>query len=762
MEKKLLLLILLLCFGKAFSQRTEGTILNSETSEGIVNAEISTASGIIAVSDADGRFHFTAENFPLKLHISALGFQDQTMLLKNYRPKLQVYLIPSEESLSEVVVRSTLVPNSLRRTPAAVNLVSEEDFKSTGPATVMEVFRFVPGMYVNRGALNTNKISIRGIGARSQYSTNRIQAYFDGIPLTTAEGELNLGDIDKKSLDRIEVIKGPVSSIYGAGLGGAINFYSAEPGAEGTKVEITSDFGSFNMNKNSAKASYSAENASVFANYSHLQTDGYRENGNYDRSSVLLNAKLKASAKDRLSFLANFTRLKAFIPSSLNLEDYNNDPQSAAGNWAAAKGYESYDRGLFGVSYRHQFSQNFSNEGSVFMNFRNGYEPRPFDILKENRTAAGARTKFGLKLELFELSSELSFGAEYFREWYEGSTFENLYEENNGQGSLRGSRLSSNQQDRNYSNFFAQIHLDLTEKWLFEAGFNLNNTNYELTDLFAEDETDQSGSYGFPQVFSPRIGTSYEVANGKNIYASISRGFSVPTVAETLTPEGKINTKLKPETGTNYELGFKGNWLEKRLYTEVAFYSIQVENLLVAERIAEDQYIGVNAGKTDHNGIEFLANLNLELGHGFTARPYANAALNFFKFDEFVDNGIDNSGNKLPGVPESTLDLGFDLSTDLGVFFYSNFRSVGKMPLNDESSDFTNYYQLLNLKAAYRLMLFDALQLNFSAGVNNLLNEHYAASIVPNAIGFGGAPPRYYYPGDPRSYYAGFGASYNF
>ena len=390
------------------------------------------------------------------------------------------------------------------------------------------------------------------------------------------------------------------------------------------------------------------------------------------------------------------------------------------------------------------------------MNFRNGYEPRPFNILKENRTAAGARTKFGLKLQVFrDLPSEVSFGAEYYREWYEGSTFENLYEENNGQGSLRGQRLSGNQQNRDYSNFFAQIHLNLTPKWLLEAGFNLNTTNYDLTDLFSEDEVDQSGSYRFPVVFSPRIGTSYELATGKNIYASISRGFSVPTVAETLTPEGQINTSLKPETGTNYELGFKGNWLRKRLYTEVAFYSIQVENLLVAERIAEDQYIGVNAGKTDHNGIEFLANFNLELGEGLSRRPYANAAFNFFKFDQFVNNGIDNSGNKLPGVPESTIDLGFELSSDWGLSFYSSFRSVGKMPLNDENSGFTDAYDLLNLKAAYRLTILDNLQLNFSGGINNLLDEHYAASIVPNAVGFGGAAPRYYYPGDPLNYYAG-------
>ena len=249
---------------------------------------------------------------------------------------------------------------------------------------------------------------------------------------------------------------------------------------------------------------------------------------------------------------------------------------------------------------------------------------------------------------------------------------------------------------------------------------------------------------------------------GKNFYANISHGFSTPTVAETLTPDGQINTDLKPETGINYELGFKGNWLENRLYTEFSAYSIRIEDLLVAQRVAEDRYVGLNAGKTIHNGLEFLVNYNLNLTSGISAKPYLNAAFNFFEFEEFVNNDQDFSGNELPGVPKSTINLGLNLESDLGIDLFAGYRAVGEIPLDDANSGYSENYQLLNLKASWTFDILRDLEVNFYAGINNVFDEHYAASILTNAVGFGGAAPRYYYPGNPRNYYGGVQLNYIF
>ncbi|QED39018.1 TonB-dependent receptor [Antarcticibacterium arcticum] len=746
--------------GTINAQQIEGIVKNTSTELPVGNVIVQNLDSQTQVLSApNGAFQIDYKTLPVDLRFSASGFESLNIQIKE-EGVVNIYLIPLLENLSEVIIRGTHIPGELHRIPAAVSVLSRQDLEKTDPTNFAQAFNNVPGVYVNQGALNTTKLNIRGVGARSQYSTNRIQAYFNGFPLTTAEGELTLDDIDPEAISRVEVIKGPASSLYGAGLGGVINLFAEEAG-RGTTASVNTLFGSYNMTRKSVSASHGSDNTNVFINYNDLQTDGFRENGEYERKSLLANVKLQTAGGNSLNFLTNFTRLKAFIPSSITEEALINSPESAASNWAAAKGFESYDRGMLGVSYEHLFSPTLANTTTVYLNFRDAYEPRPFDILKEERVSAGARSRFNLETAVFEKLTRISFGAEYYREWYESGTFENLYREFENIGSVLGSRLSNNEQDRNYSNIFAQLEMELSAKFKIETGVNINSTQYRLTDLFVEDEVDQTGDYKFKTILSPRIGATYELQRGKNFYASVSHGFSTPTVAETLTPEGQINTDLLPETGINYEAGFKGNWLGNNLYTEVAFYSIQIEDLLVAQRVAEDRYIGRNAGKTTHNGVEMFINYLYVPFEDFSIKPYFNASFNFFEFKEFEDRDNNFSGNKIPGVPESTVNLGLDIS--YGSFsIYSNLLAVGEIPLNDANSLFTNNYKLVNLKATYGFEVLKNLEITVSGGVNNALDDKYASSVLTNAIGFGAAAPRYYYPGNPRNYYTGIGGTFRF
>ena len=412
------------------------------------------------------------------------------------------------------------------------------------------------------------------------------------------------------------------------------------------------------------------------------------------------------------------------------------------------------------MSYEHTFSQNLRNQTSVFLSSRDGYEPRPFNILDDDRSSVGIRSKFNLESSLFEKSAEFSFGTEAILEWYDLATFENLYEESEIPESIQGEPLSKNHQSRNYVNVFGQMNMDITSKLFLEIGFNFNTTAYSLEDEFEEDDIDQSGDYRFDPVFSPRFGVSYEAFSGKSFYASVSHGFSTPTVAETLTPEGLINTDLQTEKGLNYEVGFKGNWLNKRLYTEVNLYSIQIKDLLVARRVGQDEYIGINAGKADRNGIEFTSSFATSLNKDFRFKFFLNSNLNFFEYDRFVDQGENYSGNEIPGTPEYMVSPGVELVyKDLSGNI--NYQAFGKTALNDTNTKYADPYQILNFKLNYEIRLGYGFDLDLHFGINNILDEHYAASVVTNAVGFGGSAPRYYYPGNPRNYFGGLSLKYN-
>ncbi|GAA4318105.1 TonB-dependent receptor [Pontixanthobacter gangjinensis] len=745
----------------AFTQEFRGKVLDATTGNPIENARVTDLnSGQTRYTDRYGNFRFQQVSFPLMLEFMAPGYQVYTESFEAEKERTDIFLQKNIDQLSEVVVRSSNIPEQIREIPASVSLISDNDLKRTDNFNLVQNFNYVPGVFVSQGALNTNKINIRGIGARSQYSTNRIKAYINGIPLTTAEGELTLDDLDPEYLERIEIFKGPVSSTFGAGLGGAINLYTNRNRKEQKSITGAFSYGSFNTRKTSANFSFVKDSLDISMNYNNVQSDGYRQNGAYDRVSLLGSAGFLDKKGNYWSFFYSYTSLKAFIPSSLNVTDFRENPEKAAFTWYQAAGYESYAKNIMGISYEHNFSDNFQNQTSVFYNFRDGYEPRPFDILDEDRNSIGARTKFNFVTEIFELPSSLSFGAETMYEFYEVATYENLYEEAEARRSLQGDRLSASDQLRNYINIFAQLNSELTSKLKLEAGINFNTTSYDLEDNFEIDEVNQSGNYSFEAVFSPRVGLSYEAFEGKNFYASASHGFSTPGLAETLTPEGLINTELKTETGWNYEVGFKGNWLRNRLYTELNLYSIQIRNLLVARRVGQDQYVGVNAGKADHNGIEFSSAYQSQLSDGFDLKLFLNSNFNFFTFDRFVDLGENYSGNTIPGVPEYMISPGAEISYK-ELTANLNLQAFGEMALDDANSGYTEPYHLLNLKLAYALQLGSNLGLQFNFGINNILDENYAASIVTNAVGFGGSAPRYYYPGNPRNFFGGVRLNFN-
>lgn len=665
-------------------------------------------------------------------------------------------------ALSAVTLKGSPIKNLLQNTAASVSVITAADINKSDGIILTSVLNKIPGLTMQQGALNTNRITIRGIGARAQYGTNKIKAYFDGIPLTTGEGETTIDAIDLASIEKIEIIEGPNSTSFGSGLGGVIQLFSRETPLLASFGKATVTFGSFGLLQQRLSAGYDDSKTNIFSSYTDLQTDGFRANSSYNRKSLNLHGKQKMGSNGILSFLGTFTRLKAFIPSSINETDLKNSPEKAASTWAAAQGYESYDQSLFGLGYDHRFSEKWSMQTSVFSNFKDAYEPRPFDILKDKTSSVGFRSNVNYKDQVFSLPFELSFGSELLTENYKYSLFKNGYQSQPGQGSIQGDEFSAINQNRNYSNYFLQMELWISAKLHLETGVALNTTKYSLEDVFYTNSSGQKTPFTFGKVCSPRVGLSYKVSPVKNIFTSVSKGFSVPSVAETLTPEGRINTDLKPEIGVNYELGFKGNWLRNKVYTEVTFYTTQINNLLVARRTANDQYVGINAGSSSHSGLEFLVNYALLALPQLQITPYFSGAVNAFKFKEFLDGDADYSGNQLTGVPENQFNFGVDLNTKNGFTVNTSFRTMGAIPLNDSNTKYSERYALLDIKTTYVFTILSVLKTELNAGINNASNTKYAANILPNAVGFGTAAPRYFYPGNPVNWYGGFSVTYFF
>jgi iron complex outermembrane recepter protein len=746
----------------SFSQVT-GKVTDSETGKPVPGANIVySGEGHGTVSDPDGTFSTGKTD---RLVISAIGYQTATIQVRGGKTWYHIYLDPAGYHLQEVVVETFNRSRRLLDVPGSLSLIPAEQIEREQPVTIVPVLNQAPGVFAHSGALNTSRITIRGIGARVPYATGKVRAYLNNIPLTNGSGISIIEDIDPSVMERIEIIKGPATSVYGAGLGGTILITARRPDLHPGQVINNFQAGSWNLYRNTIGVNTGNENLGLNLHYNHTQSNGYRQNNEYRRDG--LTAVVRAAPGDNtdITMLLAYTGLKAHIPSSIDSATYAASPRSAAANWLLTRGYEDYDKMLAGVSANHSFSSSFSGNVSLFSTINREKEMRPFDVLNEARLGGGTRIKLNWSGSTSRGSYQLLGGSELFSENYGYTSHENIA----GKGD-RGLRISDHNERISYYNLFLQGDLDLDRLHL-SGGLNLNSSRTVYTDLFRETVENPSGRYTYGRIYSPRLSASYRYYRGNSAFFTISHGFSPPSLAETLTPDGFINPDIKPETSWNFEGGLRGNLIENRLFYDINVYRMQVENLLVAERVGEDAWVGRNAGESVHLGAEAEFQIILFRGNRENSVPWwgidelrlsPNLTLNNFRFTGFVDKGVDYSGKKLPGIPDHVLNAGIYGRLNGGIYIFVNSRLVGRMPMNDANSLHYDSYRVTNVTFGYQNRISQSLHADAYLVAGNVFNERYASMILVNAPSFGNNAPRYYYPGHPLNFSAGIKLSYRF
>ncbi|TWO33100.1 TonB-dependent receptor [Seonamhaeicola sediminis] len=761
--KKVFLVFYLVIISNVFGQsKIIGKIIDADNNTPLNNVTIidkNTQKSLL--SNRDGSFQLNKVGTYI---FKKEGYNEHVVTLKDDQYHLiQLRLNPSQ--LNEVIINSYHIPKKLKNATASIEIISSKDIQLDNNTNVTSVLNRTPGVFMQSGALNTNRITIRGIGSRNLFGTSKIRAYFKDIPLTNGSGETNIEDFELGAISRFEITKGAVSSIYGAGLGGTINLIPENNNFSQDQTHSEFTFGSFGLLKNLTSLNISSKKNGYKVIYSNTNSDGYRENNQYKRQTLTVNSNHFINEKNDFSVLASYVNLKAFIPSSLNEDSYLNNPTSAAFTWNSAKGFEDSQRGVLGLSWNHQLNSKISQTISIFTSFRNGYEPRPFNILSEKTLAIGARSRLKGNTEFFKNPFRWIIGGELFKDTYKHKTFENLYQDfPEGIGSVKGNNLSNFKEKRSYYNLFLETNYDISISTTISFGMNLNQTSYNLKDRFevTQNNPDQSGSFKFKSILSPKFGVLQKLTKNNSAFISLSHGFSPISLQETLLPNGQINNNLKPETGWNFEIGTRGSSSNNLLQYSVSAYRLNIINLLVARRTSEDQFIGINAGETQHDGLEASLNYSLVSKASLQINASTNFTLNNYKFKTFIDNNNNYSGNDLTGVPSEVFNAVIDFDSQIGIYGNINFQHVGQMPITDSNSLYSKSYNLTNCKIGLRRNLNKNLKMNLFVGLNNIFDTRYASQILINASGFGGSAPRYYYPGNPVNYYTGINLNYTF
>ncbi|WP_298312899.1 TonB-dependent receptor [uncultured Aquimarina sp.] len=758
MKKIIILLFFFLSYVTNAQFNISGLVIDNTTLIPIKNATIIDVKTVNkTLSDNNGTFKLVSNGI---IEISFAGYETKKITVTNDQ-SITISLIPNINLLQEVFINSQSIPLQEKYATDAIAIVSKQEINRGNTIELHPILNKVPGVFMQNGTLNTNRITIRGIGARNLFGTANIRTYFGDIPLTDGNGESSIEDLELASISRIDIHKGPSSSSYGVGLGGTILLRPEFIDYQTTEAFFSSSLGSYGLSRNIAKIAIGGKKSNLNIVYSNNHSSGYRDNNSYNRNTVTVTSSIYSGEKNNFSIIVSYVDLKAGIPSSLDQEDFDNNPRQAAFTWVRSQAFEDVRYGILGLTWKHDYNPLFSHHTSIFTSFRNNYEPRPFNILKEESNTIGIRSRIIGISSLFNKKWNWTAGGELFLDFYNSKTFDNLYEDfPPGTGSILGDQLSDLDEKRNYYNLFAETNFKANDKLQFNFGIHLNQTFFDIDDEFLVDNDDSSGSFDFDPIFSPKAGVNYQLNNNFIFFGNVAHGFSTPTTSETLLPDGEFNPDIKPEIGWNYEIGTRYNFFKSKLYGSLSLYSLRIKDLLVTRRTEEDNFFAINAGKTIHNGIEGTINYNLLKFNQKQLNLFANASINDYKFNDFVDLDSDFSGNDVTGVPSHVINLGVDLISKKGIYGNLNFQIVGEIPANDQNTVFNDQYELLNGKIGYKNNIIKHLSYDLFLGANNILDIKYASQLQINASGFGGNAPRYFYPGIPFNIYGGINIKY--
>jgi iron complex outermembrane recepter protein len=363
-------------------------------------------------------------------------------------------------------------------------------------------------------------------------------------------------------------------------------------------VSTSFEAGSFGLMRNGLTLDTGLKELDISLSYNRVRSDGFRENNTYRRDVLTSVVQWKPSAMTEITGLVAISDMKGGIPSSIDSVLFANNPGAAAANWKNTEGYEDVELLLAGVSGTHWLNERLSVDMSLFTTIHQEHEMRPFDVLYEDRYSGGTRLKTNYFITHGQVAWHLMAGGELFLETFNYKNYENI-----GGVGVQGALISNNRDHIRHLNVFAQSDIELSILNV-SFGLNLNTSNTDYQDLFKVDQIDRSANYNPGMILSPRLGANIRVLPGHAVFFSASHGFSPVSLSETLTPDGFVNLDILPETSWSFEAGIRGNLYGNRLYYDLGIFQMHVNDLLVAERVGPDAWVGRNAGASRHQGVE--------------------------------------------------------------------------------------------------------------------------------------------------------------
>ncbi|SMC85844.1 iron complex outermembrane recepter protein [Pedobacter africanus] len=747
----------------AQKQVVNGHVYDSQTRQPLAGVMLFNVEALeLTKSDAKGFFEIAALQPDGKFTAVLPGYRTQLVKISGHENELNIQLEADGLSLNEVRVAGYNENKTNKETAGSIALITARDINRGNAVSLQPALNAIPGVRMDQSTLSEARISIRGNGVRAAYGVRSVKIYVNEIPVTEADGTTRIEALDVNSIGRAEVIKGPASSIYGAGTAGVINFQLQRAPYQEQSLEASGLVGAYGLHRLATTYRSGGDKVNSYVSYGWQEYDGYRKHSNDMRRFLTGNFQLFPSDKRIITLMLNRTTQHSQIPGSLTADQVVADPlQANTTNLDKAAGrYQTWTR--IGLGQQYRFNDKFSNSTSVFTYFYDLDHPLPYAYIRNFYQSYGGRTRFSYDPGITLLPTRFTIGAEFNEGLTKGTQYVNT------QGKEGAINANIDYRNRQYSLFY-QSETNLGPKTSLILGLSYNSMRYAVNDYLKQQ---QSGVKKFDPQATPRIALSHTFSDALSLHASVSSGFSPPSSSEIKNVDGTINPKLQAEKAMNYELNAKGNVLRSRLAYDLAVFKMDMKGELIAQSVQQGITIYNNAGKTSHNGVELALSYQvLKADDGaeiVSLRPFAALTYSDFKFKDYQTLNAQGQvsatydGNKLTGIAPWVLNAGLDLETKTGIYFYGNYFYSDRLPLNDANLIYNPSYQVLNAKLGYKKQVLKYLELNAYAGLDNILNKSYSSIVSLNAVGYGGAQPAYFNPSPKRNGYGGLNIKYLF
>lgn len=581
----------------------------------------------------------------------------------------------SGASLDEVVITASRSPKRISEIGKVVRVINAETISRSQGRTLPELLNNVAGLTI--GGNGGNNADVKAVYMRGASAANTL-ILIDGIPVNDASeisGEYNISAIAIDNIERIEILKGGNSTLYGSdAVAGVINIITRKGNGD-LSANILGTAGSYNTFKQALGLNGQLNNTSISINASNTDARNF--------SSALPSNGQTGFDKDgfhQKSFQLNLgQKISDLFSVRANFQANNNQADLDNGAFADAKDY-TYGKSAFvaGLSGKLDFDKgalNFSINQNSVQNYYNN---------KGSVTNNGG--------DITHLESNFNYAFNNYIDLASGISYRNLKTD---QYNPYGAPLFAG---NNIKSIFSSLFLRTGKGLQAEIGGRLNSHS----------------EYGSNLTYT--INPSYLIADRYKVFVNVSSAYRVPSLYQLFSDYG--NLALKPETSTTYEAGFDMNFSENTNFS-VSYFKRDVESVIDFGQIAAGRFGYINQNFQKDKGFE------AELG----LKP--TAILNLNAYYAFVDGEVTTPAstfNNLFRRPKHSygLNAGIDLSTKISMNLIFKHTGERKDRYYDGASFKTveadlKAFNLLDVYLQYK----PTDKLTLFSDVKNVLDESY-------------------------------------